>query len=139
MSDSTLKRFGVSMESHLLEKFDQFVKEKGYENRSEALRDLIRDALIQSYWENEDQIVAGSILLFYNHHQRNLLEEITSVQHGMHEYVLATTHFHLDHDNCLELIVVKGKASILRQFTYKLMSLKGVKYTKFTVAPVEEF
>lgn len=139
MSDSTLKRFGVSMESHLLEKFDQFVQEKGYENRSEALRDLIRDALIQSYWENEDQIVAGSILLFYNHHQRNLLEEITSVQHGMHEYVLATTHFHLDHDNCLELIVVKGKASILRQFTYKLMSLKGVKYTKFTVAPVEEF
>lgn len=127
------------MESHLLEKFDQFVQEKGYENRSEALRDLIRDALIQSYWENEDQIVAGSILLFYNHHQRNLLEEITSVQHGMHEYVLATTHFHLDHDNCLELIVVKGKASILRQFTYKLMSLKGVKYTKFTVAPVEEF
>lgn len=127
------------MESHLLEKFDQFVQEKGYENRSEALRDLIRDALIQSYWENEDQIVAGSILLFYNHHQRNLLEEITSVQHEMHEYVLATTHFHLDHDNCLELIVVKGKASILRQFTYKLMSLKGVKYTKFTVAPVEEF
>lgn len=127
------------MESHLLEKFDQYIQEKGYENRSEALRDLIRDALIQSFWEDDDQIVAGTILLFYNHHQRNLLEEITSLQHEMFEYVLSTTHFHLDHDNCLEIIVVKGKTSILRQFTYKLMSLKGVKYTKFTVAPVAEF
>ena len=81
----------------------------GYENRSEAVRDLVRDALIQQSWEDNEQIVAGSILLFYNHHQRNLLEELTNIQHSMHDLIIATTHFHLDHDSCLELIVVKGK------------------------------
>ena len=137
MQDTTLKRFGISMEEHLLKRFDLLIKKKGYENRSEAVRDLVRDALVQQSWEEHEQNVAGSILLFYNHHQRNLLEELTNIQHSMHDLIIATTHFHLDHENCLELIVVKGKGKDIRQLSYKLTSLKGVSYGKFTVAPVE--
>lgn len=138
MQDSMLKRFGVSMEGNLLQKFDHLIKQKGYKNRSEAVRDLIRDALIQQLWEDNEEIVAGSILLFYDHHQRNLLDELTKVQHSMHEYIMATTHFHLDHANCLELIVVKGKAKDIQQLSHQLISLKGVQYGKFTAAPVEQ-
>ncbi len=138
MNDSTLKRFGVSMEGNLLWKFDQLVKQRGYENRSEAVRDLVRDALIQQSWEDNEQIVAGSILLFYNHHQRNLLDEMTTIQHSMHDLIIATTHFHLDHGSCLELIVVKGKVKDIQSLHYKLTSLKGVEYGKFTVAPIEQ-
>ncbi|KAA9027043.1 nickel-responsive transcriptional regulator NikR [Niallia endozanthoxylica] len=138
MQDSTLKRFGVSMEGNLLEKFDLLVKQKGYENRSEAVRDLVRDALIQQLWEGDEQIVAGSILLFYNHHQRNLLEEMTNIQHSVHNLIIATTHFHLNHESCLEIIVVKGKVKDIQQLSNKLTSLKGVAYGKFTVAPVDQ-
>lgn len=137
MEDSMLKRFGISMEGHLLRKFDTMVKQKGYENRSEAIRDLVRDALIQHSWEKDDQIVAGSILLFYDHHKRNLMEELTKTQHEMHDLIMSTTHFHLDHHNCLELIIVKGKAKDIQILSNKLTSLKGVHYGKFTVAPIE--
>lgn len=138
MSDSLLKRFGISMEEGLLSKFDSLVKQRGYENRSEAVRDLVREALIQQTWEDGEQIIAGSILLFYDHHQRNLLEEMTSLQHSVHDVILATTHFHLTHDSCLELIVVKGKAKDIRELSNKLTSLKGVSYGNFTIAPVEQ-
>lgn len=138
MEDSSLKRFGVSMEGALLRKFDGLVGLRGYENRSEAVRDLVRDALIQQSWEESEQLVAGSILLFYNHHHRNLLEEMTNIQHGYHDFILATTHFHLDHHSCLEIIVVKGKAKDIQELSNKLTSLKGVEYGKFTVAPVEK-
>ncbi|WP_071396298.1 nickel-responsive transcriptional regulator NikR [Bacillus tuaregi] len=138
MTDSTLKRFGVSMEGSLLKKFDQLIQLRGYENRSEAVRDLVRDALIQESWENSEETVAGSILLFYNHHQRNLQDEMMKIQHEMHDYILATTHFHLNHDSCLELIVVKGKVKDIQQLSHKITSLKGVEYGKFTVAPVKQ-
>ncbi|WP_134704174.1 nickel-responsive transcriptional regulator NikR [Ammoniphilus sp. YIM 78166] len=138
MSDSTLKRFGVSMDEKLLEQFDELVKLKGYENRSEAVRDLVRDALVKKSWEDDEQFVAGSILLFYDHHQRDVLHEITDIQHQMHDSILATTHFHLDHHNCLEIIVVKGKSKTLRKFSDQLISIKGVKYGKFTVAPITD-
>lgn len=138
MEDSLLKRFGVSMEGHLLRKFDHLVLQKGYANRSEAVRDLVRDALVQQSWEQDDQIVAGSILIFYDHHQKNLLEELTKVQHDVHGIIMATTHFHLDHSSCLELIVVKGKAKEIQLLSNKMTSLKGVAYGKFTVAPVEQ-
>lgn len=138
MQDSILKRFGVSMEGSLLRKFDQYVQQRGYENRSEAVRDLVRDALIQRLWEDNQGIVAGSILLFYNHHQRNLLEEMTQIQHDMHDLILATTHFHLDHNSCLEIIVVKGKVQDIDELCQKLLTLKGVDYGKFTVAPIEQ-
>lgn len=138
MQDSTLKRFGVSMEGNLLRKFDHLVKLKGYENRSEAVRDLVREAIIQQSWEENEQMIAGSILLFYDHHQRNLLEEMNNIQHGVHDLILATTHFHLNHNSCLEIIVVKGKVKDIQELSHKLTSLKGVSYGDFTVAPVEQ-
>lgn len=136
MPDSTLKRFGVSMEGSLLQKFDDLIQQKGYANRSEAVRDLVRDALFQQSWEESEQIVAGSILLFYNHHQRNLQEEMTRIQHDLHDLIIATTHFHLNHDSCLEIIVVKGKVAEVQQLGSKLTSLKGVEFGRLTTAPV---
>jgi CopG family nickel-responsive transcriptional regulator len=138
MSDSALKRFGVSMENSLLKKFDQLVRQRGYKNRSEAVRDLVRDALIQQLWEESEEIVSGSILLFYSHHQRNLHDEMTKIQHEMHNLILVTTHFHLNHESCLEVIVVKGKAKEIQQLSNKMISLKGVEYGKFTVAPMKK-
>ena len=138
MQDSSLKRFGISMDGSLLRKFDDLVKMKGYENRSEAVRDLVREAIVQQSYEDNEQIIAGSILLFYSHHQRNLLEEMTKIQHSVHDLILATTHFHLGHDSCLEIIVVKGKAKEIRELSHKLTSLKGVAYGNFTAAPIEK-
>ncbi|MFJ7932926.1 nickel-responsive transcriptional regulator NikR [Sporosarcina sp. NPDC096371] len=138
MRDSTLKRFGISMEGSLLRKFDDLVQQRGYENRSEAVRDLVREAIVQQSWEDQEQMIAGSILLFYDHHQRNLLEEMTKIQHSVHDVILATTHFHVTHDSCLELIVVKGKVKDVRELSHKLTSLKGVTYGNFTAAPVEK-
>ena len=133
-----LKRFSVSMEGSLLRKFDQLVTLQGYENRSEAVRDLVREAIVQQSYEDGEQMIAGSILLFYNHHRRNLLEEMTEIQHERHDLILATTHFHINQGSCLELIVVKGKVKDIRELSHRLTSLKGVDYGNFTVAPVEQ-
>lgn len=133
-----LKRFSVSMEGSLLRKFDQLVTQKGYSNRSEAVRDLVREAILEQTWEDDDELIAGTILLFYNHHQRNLLEEMTTIQHDMHHLIMATTHFHLNQENCLELIVVQGKAGEVRKLSNRLTSLRGVDYGDFTVAPIEK-
>lgn len=138
MQDSSLKRFSVSMEGNLLRKFDSLVTLKGYENRSEAVRDLVREAIVQQSYEDSEQMIAGSILLFYNHHHRNLLEEMTEIQHDKHDLILATTHFHIDQGSCLELIVVKGKVKDIRELSHRLTSLKGVDYGNFTVAPIEQ-
>lgn len=137
MSDPILKRIGVSIEDHLLSKFDNLVEQKEYENRSEAFRDLVRNALLEHSWEKDEQIVAGNILLLYDHQKRNLMEELTGIQHEMHGHIMATTHFHLDKANCLELIVVKGMAKDIQHLKNKLVSLKGVAYGGMTVAPMD--
>lgn len=137
MTYTELTRFGISMDKQLLQQFDSLIKKQHYRNRSEAIRDLVRDAIVRQSWEEDEQVVAGSILLFYNHHHPDVPLELTTIQHDLHNEVLATTHFHIDHDHCLEIIVVKGKAVDLRRLSDRLISLKGVKYGKFTVAPVK--
>lgn len=137
LSEQHLTRFGVSMDRELLNKFDKLIETKGYKNRSEAVRDLVRDALVKQTWEDDNQFVAGSILIFYDHHQRNLIEEITEIQHDYHDQILGTTHFHIDKHNCLELIIIRGKAKDLQLLSDQLISLKGVNYGKFTVSPIE--
>jgi len=124
------------MDEGLLKNFDQIVTEKGYQNRSEAVRDLVRDAILQHKWSNDKELVAGAILLFYNHHHNKLVTEMMSIQHNHHDNILATTHLHIDHHNCLEVIVVKGTASELRGLSDKLTSLKGVFYGKLTISPL---
>ncbi|MFJ5713666.1 nickel-responsive transcriptional regulator NikR [Neobacillus sp. NPDC093127] len=138
MTSKKLSRFGVSMEESLLESFDQLIEEKGYKTRSEAVRDLVREKLVKQQWEQDDHEVAGCLLIFYDHHQRHLMGELTTIQHDYHDSILATTHFHLDHHNCLEMIVVRGNTLHIRSLRDKLLSLKGVKYGQLSVSPVTE-
>jgi len=111
---SKLSRFGVSLEKELLREFDIRIKEKKYTNRSEALRDLIRAELVKKEWQLNKE-VSGAITLVYNHHQRQLVNRLLDIQHAYHKYILSTQHLHLDQDNCLEVIVLKGQASYLKQ------------------------
>lgn len=136
LETNKLTRFGISMDEKLLQNFDEIIEEKGYQNRSEAVRDLVRDAILQHQWSNDSEVVAGAILLFYNHHQNKLVNEMLSIQHDYHDNILATTHLHVDHHNCMEVIIVKGVASDLRILSDKLISLKGVFYGKLTISPL---
>lgn len=137
METSNLKRFGVSMEDDLLRKFDLLIQQNEYLNRSEAIRDLVRNALIEQSWEKDEQIVAGNILIFYDHHKRNLATELAKIQHGMHQIIMSTTHLHLDQTNCLEIVIVKGKAKEAQALSNKLSSLKGVQYSDLILVPID--
>ena len=121
-------RFGVSLDSDLLDKFDVLCKEKSYQTRSEAIRDLIRSMLVQRQWENSDGEVAGTLTLVYDHHMSGLAQRLTEAQHDSHEVILSTMHVHLDHHNCLEVLVLKGPAEGIKALGQKLISTKGVKH-----------
>jgi Predicted transcriptional regulators containing the CopG/Arc/MetJ DNA-binding domain and a metal-binding domain len=121
-------RFGVSLDSDLLDKFDTLCREKSYQTRSEAIRDLIRSMLVQRQWENSDGEVAGTLTLVYDHHQSGLAQKLTELQHDSHEVILSTMHVHLDHHNCLEVLVLKGLAETIKGLGQKLISTKGVKH-----------
>jgi CopG family nickel-responsive transcriptional regulator len=130
---SELSRIGVAIDSDLLEKFDQLIAKRGYTNRSEAFRDLIRDELVQREWERPDSQVVGTVTLVYDHHVRMLSEKLTELQHQAFHSVLSTLHVHLDHDNCLEVLVVKGKAGEVKRIADALISTKGVKHGRLTI------
>lgn len=130
---SSLVRFGVSLEKELLRKFDARLREKSYTNRSEGIRDLIREDLVRKEWQGGKE-VSGAITLVYNHHKRALLNRIMDVQHDYHENILSTQHIHLDHDNCLEIVVVKGKPKEIQELYGKLKSAKGVNHAGFAMA-----
>jgi CopG family nickel-responsive transcriptional regulator len=130
---SELSRIGVAIDSELLRKFDVHIAKRGYTNRSEAFRDLIRDELIQKDWELPDSQVVGTVTLVYDHHVRLLNEKLTDLQHASFHNVLSTLHVHLDHDNCLEVLVVKGKASAVKKIADALISTKGVKHGRLTI------
>ncbi|MHC2994507.1 MAG: nickel-responsive transcriptional regulator NikR [Candidatus Atribacteria bacterium] len=130
---SEIVRFGVSLEKELLDKFDKLIKEKKYPNRSEAIRDLIRENLVKREWV-EGKEVAGSITLVFDHHKRELVNILTDIQHNFHPLIISSQHIHLDHDNCLEIIVVRGKPGEVRELSDKLRSTKGVKYGALSIA-----
>lgn len=128
---SELIRFGVSIDSRLLSRFDQLIAEKGYANRSEAIRDLIRDELVEQSWEEEEEEEAvGTITLVYNHEMRDLTEKLTDYQHQVHGAVISSLHVHMDEHNCLEVLVVKGKGGELKKVANRLIGTKGVKHGK---------
>jgi CopG family nickel-responsive transcriptional regulator len=132
---SELVRFGVSLEKTLLEKFDTFIKERNYTNRSEAIRDLIRQELIKKEWlEGED--VAGTITLVYDHHKRDLLNKITDIQHDYQKLIISTQHIHLDHDNCLEILAARGNPADLQKLADSIRSIKGVKHGTLSMSSV---
>ncbi len=130
---SYIVRFGVSLEKELLEKFDILIKEKKYPNRSEAIRDLIRENLVKREWV-EGKEVAGAITLVFDHHKRDLVNNLTDIQHDFHTLIISSQHIHLDHDNCLEIIVVRGKPTEVRELADKLKAAKGVKYGFLSIA-----
>ena len=130
---SDIIRFGVSLEKELLEKFDILIKDKKYSNRSEAIRDLIRENLVKREWV-EGKEVAGAITLVFDHHKRDLVNSLTDIQHNFHTLIISSQHIHLDHDNCLEIIVVRGKSTEARELADKLRAAKGVKYGSLSIA-----
>ncbi len=121
-----LKRFSVSLEDGLLADFDEFIKRRQYTNRSEAIRDLIRKEFVKEEW-GEDKEVIGVITLVYDHHQFQILERINDIQHDHHQMITSTTHVHMDHHNCLEILIVRGPASAVRELSDRLISQRGVK------------
>ena len=125
---SNLIRFGVSIEKELLDNFDKLVSERSYSTRSESIRDLIRDALIEQKIEADSQtIVLGSLTLVYDHHASNLLQEMANIQHHHHDLILSVMHLHVSHDDCLEVLALNGKVSQISELSNNLISLKGVK------------
>ena len=130
---SALSRIGVAIESALLDKFDKLIGRRGYTNRSEAFRDLIRDELVEEAWESPDAQVVGTVTLVYDHHVRQLSEKLTGIQHDFHHSILSTLHVHLDHDHCLEVLVVRGKSAVVRKVADMLISAKGVKHGRLTI------
>lgn len=131
---SALSRIGVAIDSDLLDKFDKLIARRGYTNRSEAFRDLIRDELVEETWAAPESEVVGTVTLVYNHHVRMLNEKLTDLQHSHFHHILSTLHVHLDHDNCLEVLIVRGKAGEVKRIAEALVSTKGVKHGRLTLA-----
>ncbi len=127
MDMSDLFRFGISLDKRLLDKFDRLIREKKYTNRSEAFRDLIRQELVKKEWEEGDE-VAGAIAIVYNHHQRELLNKIMDTQHDFQKIIISTQHIHLDNENCLEILAVKGNSKEVQKLADILKSVKGVRH-----------
>lgn len=132
---SELVRFGVAIDGDLLEKFDARLGKRGYANRSEAIRDLIRDDLVEAVAE-EGGVVAGALTLVYDHHARDLSEKLTEMQHALGEKVVSTLHVHLDHDHCLEVIVMRGPAPALKEAAERILATKGVVHGKMTLTGI---
>lgn len=136
-----LSRIGVAVDSDLLERFDNFIAGLGYTNRSEAFRDLIRDRLVTEQTAAPNATVVGTVTLIYDHHSHGVTEKLTEIQHEHHELVVSTSHAHLDHDSCLEVLIVHGKSGRVEEFAGRLIGLKGVQHGRLvmTVAkPVSE-
>lgn len=133
--NKSITRFGVSIPHDLIRAFDKYIREREYSNRSEAIRDLIREKLIEQEWEKEfeGQKVVGVIAYVFDHHKRELVDSIIDIQHNFPDHVIVSQHVHLDHHNCLEVVIVRGEPDALLLLTYKLKALKGVKHCRLTM------
>ena len=127
-------RFGVSMSAELLENLDTLLAKIGYSSRSEAIRDMVRNRLVEQEWEGTEREVVGTITLVYSHEVRELTEMRTTLQHHYTGEIISTTHVHLDEHNCLEVLIVRGKSQRVREIAEKLISTRGVKHGKLTTA-----
>jgi CopG family nickel-responsive transcriptional regulator len=134
---SELYRFGVSLEKNLIDAFDKHIKARNYKNRSEAIRDLIREELVQKKW-TEGGIVAGAIVMTYDHHKRELVSKMLDIQHDFNSTIISTQHVHLDHHHCLEVIAVRGKARDVERLSTSLKALVGVKHLNLSISATGE-
>jgi len=134
-----LVRTGVALDSHLLKLFDRLIRRQGYDNRSEAFRDLIRDRLNEVSLQVGDAPVVGAVTLIYDHHWRQLPDKLMELQHEYHEEIISTVHSHLDHDMCLEVVVVRGQLKQVQALGSRLIGLKGVQHGKLVMSSVEAY
>ena len=132
-SSEGVVRFSVSVPKELATQLDRMAKEKGYDNRSLAVADMVRAHLVEHRQNLGDQEIAGTITLVYDHHKQHVQATLTDIQHDHHEVIISTLHVHLDHDNCLEVLVVRGKAGVIKRIADELIAAKGVKHGKLTV------
>jgi CopG family nickel-responsive transcriptional regulator len=128
-----LSRIGIALDSDLLKRFDRSIGRSGYTNRSEAFRDLIRDRLVSEQTSAPDSTVVGTVTLIYDHHASGISDKLTDLQHEHHELVVSTSHAHLDHDSCLEVLIVHGKSAQVSQFADRLIGLKGVQHGRLVM------
>ncbi len=135
---SDLVRFGVSMDARLLEMLDGLVERRGYANRSEAVRDLVRSEHVRDVWETGRRSVVGTLTLVYDHHVPDIGDRLTSLQHDEGDLVHSTMHVHLSHNMCLEVIVLKGRASRVRKLADRLIAARGVKHGRLVATTGEE-
>ena len=134
---SKIARVSLSLESSLLGKLDQLTKENDYRNRSEFIRDLIRDRLTRKQWENDEEVI-GTLTLIYNHHQRGLTEKLVELQHHTHENILAATHVHLTHEICAEMIMIRGTASGISALSKSIKQQRGVLHAELSMSTTGE-
>jgi CopG family nickel-responsive transcriptional regulator len=133
MKNENVTRFSISLAPSLLLQLDQMSAEKGYANRSLAVADMIRNQLVEHRQKNGTEDIAGTITLVYDHHKPHLQSTLTDIQHDHHDVILSTVHVHLDHHNCLEVLLVRGKGNVIRKIADALITAKGVKHGKLTV------
>lgn len=126
-------RFGVSLEMELLDALDAYTEENHFSNRSQALRHLIARNLVTKKWKS-NEVVAGSVTLLYDHHKRDVLNNLTEIQHDYHDVILSSQHIHLDHDHCLEIIAMKGRAPVLKELADRLIAVKGILHGQLTMS-----
>ena len=119
-------RVGISLEEELLRKFDAYIHRKGYTNRSQALRDLVREKLVEEEWRDGEAETVATVNIVYDHHKRELLDTLAELQHGHLDQIVSTLHVHLDHEHCLEILVLRGRAYDLRALGDKLIATRGV-------------
>jgi CopG family nickel-responsive transcriptional regulator len=132
-----LSRIGIALDSELLQRFDRLIERQGYTNRSEAFRDLIRDRLVSERTAAPEAVVVGTVTLIYDHHAHGIGEKLTELQHHHHELIVSTSHAHLDHDSCLEVLIVHGKSAQVAQFADRLIGLKGVAHGRLVMTVPE--
>jgi CopG family transcriptional regulator, nickel-responsive regulator len=133
-----LSRIGIALDSGLLERFDRSIRLRGYTNRSEAFRDLIRDRLVAERTSMPEATVVGTVTLIYDHHAHGIGERLTEVQHAHHELIVSTSHAHLDHDSCLEVLIVHGKSAQVERLADRLIGLKGVQHGRLVMTVPEK-
>jgi len=126
-------RFSISLSPKLMEQLDKMMLQKGRANRSQLISEMITNQLIEHQSQQGQKEMAGTITLIYDHHAPNIQNELTQIQHDIHNCVLSTTHVHLDHDNCLEVLIVRGKANLIRSIAERILSCKGIKHGKLTI------
>jgi CopG family nickel-responsive transcriptional regulator len=128
-----IKRFGVSMKPDLLDKFDKIIKKKGYCNRSEAIRDIIRKNIVKEETIAPESDAIGTLTMIYDHHQAMLTNKLLDLQHNHHNEILSTTHIHVDQHNCLEVLVLKGKTGEIKKLADNIRALKGIKHGELVI------